>query len=310
MSNIQPEITEGPLSLNEEERDNQTQYESVESRHFNSLEFKSKSIIKYSPYHILDGEAYWYQFAPAAVKKYIPSLVSCKIQSGTKCFIEIERMKGPTLSHLYTNCCMCPNTLSEHFKTLETFHECEANEDFTIDIMQNYIPKIRSRCKESGDIFDSYCKGWETVRDKIIDFLEEYTASGIAKEVVIHGDPVFSNVIATLNDGLKLVDMRGKQGDVLTLRGDMMYDYAKTYQSICGYDFVLLDIPRCDTYVKTMRQLADDYLTERFGEEGLRYVRIITASLYFSLIPLHDDPVKLTKYFELCKEVLDLVPQV
>ena len=32
---------------------------------------------------------------------------------------------------------------------------------------------------------------------------------------------VFSNVIATPSDGLKLVDMRGKQGDVLTLRGDV-----------------------------------------------------------------------------------------
>ena len=32
---------------------------------------------------------------------------------------------------------------------------------------------------------------------------------------------VFSNVIATPADGLRLVDMRGKQGDVLTLRGDV-----------------------------------------------------------------------------------------
>ena len=118
----------------------------VEARHFNSLEFKAGSVTKYSPFHILDGEAYWYQHAPTAAQKHIPALVSCKIQvrahgcgvcligpfhfvrpglcvvSGgvraqpdTTCFIELERLKGPTLCHLYTNCCLTPNTLREHF---------------------------------------------------------------------------------------------------------------------------------------------------------------------------------------------------
>jgi len=43
-------------------------------------EFKSHSVSKYSPYHILDGEAYWYQHAPPAAQKHIPALISCKIQ--------------------------------------------------------------------------------------------------------------------------------------------------------------------------------------------------------------------------------------
>lgn len=192
---------------------------------------------------------------------------------------------------------------------LDSLHKCDADEDFAIDIMQNYIPKIRSRCTTSREIYESCCEGWEAVRDRIIEGLEEYDASGMAKEGVIHGDPVFSNVIATPSDGLKLVDMRGKQGDVLTLRGDVMYDYAKAYQSVCGYDFVLLDRPRCDAYVDAMRAFADRELTERIGEEGLRHLRIVAASLYFSLIPLHEDPAKMSQYFALCKEVLDLADQ-
>ena len=83
---------------------NPSKYEMVEARHFNSLvspfpivpialaagspqrcralvqEFKSHSVSKYSPYHILDGEAYWYQHAPPAAQKHIPALISCKIQ--------------------------------------------------------------------------------------------------------------------------------------------------------------------------------------------------------------------------------------
>lgn len=133
---------------------NPSKYEMVEARHFNSLEFKANSVAKYSPFHILDGEAYWYQHAPSAAQKHIPALISCKIQVGsvhfsvcskenntqhtqkthecpdlcsdnrvcsddvqpdTTCFIELERLKGPTLCHLYTNCCMTPNTLRDHF---------------------------------------------------------------------------------------------------------------------------------------------------------------------------------------------------
>ena len=52
----------------------------VEARHFNSLEFKPNSVAKYSPFHILDGEAYWYQHAPSAAQKHIPAMISCKIQ--------------------------------------------------------------------------------------------------------------------------------------------------------------------------------------------------------------------------------------
>ena len=86
--------------------DNPSEYEMVEARHFNSLvspfpivpialaaglhscralvqEFKSNSVSKYSPYHILDGEAYWYQHAPPAAQKHIPALISCKIQVRT-----------------------------------------------------------------------------------------------------------------------------------------------------------------------------------------------------------------------------------
>jgi hypothetical protein len=62
----------------------------------------------------------------------------------------------------------------------------------------------------------------------------------------------------------------------------VMYDYAKAYQSVCGYDFVLLDRPRCDAYVDAMRAFADRELTERIGEEGLRHLRIVAGATIVS----------------------------
>lgn len=52
------------------------------------------------------------------------------------------------------------------------------------------IPKICDRCRASHETYDAYCEGWESVRDRIVEGLEAYGASGLAKEGVIHGDPV------------------------------------------------------------------------------------------------------------------------
>ena len=57
---------------------------------------------------------------------------------------------------------------------------------------------------------------------------------------IIHGDPVFSNILLSLDNSVKLVDMRGSLDGELTLRGDLMYDLSKVYQSLLGYDFIIL----------------------------------------------------------------------
>lgn len=201
---------------------------------FNSLEFKTQSVMKYSPYHIIDGEAYWYKNAPEACHKFIPALVSSKIAEESTCFIELERLAGPTLSHLYTNCCMTPGTLRSMISTLHAIHEvsrttqnvmvacqsscdfalkisrlCNAlwlrllqspcSEQFPIDIMSNYIPKVQQRCKKSKEIYDMVCgEGWSAVRDEIIQGLQLYEESGIAKEGVIHGVCICRRIVLSL----------------------------------------------------------------------------------------------------------------
>lgn len=37
------------------------------------------------------------------------------------------------------------------------------------------------------------------------------------------------------------IDMRGALGDLVSTEGDMNYDLSKVYQSLCGYDFIILD---------------------------------------------------------------------
>ena len=57
---------------------------------------------------------------------------------------------------------------------------------------------------------------------------------------------MFSNVLLTDESTVKLIDMRGALGDVLTTQGDVTYDLSKVYQSLCGYDHIILDLPRTE----------------------------------------------------------------
>ena len=91
----------------------------------------------------------------------------------------------------------------------------------------------------------------------------------------------------TPNGDIKLIDMRGYHYDhILTMVGDPVYDLAKVYQSLLGYDIVLL-LNRLPTN-KEMGMLSD--LRQVFGINSpakLQDVQLVTMSHLFTLIPLH-----------------------
>jgi hypothetical protein len=51
--------------------------------------------------------------------------------------------------------------------------------------------------------------------------------------------------------------MRGSLGDRLTTQGDSHYDLSKVYQSLCGYDFMLLDKRIVEGTAHTLAQLRE-----------------------------------------------------
>ena len=78
--------------------------------------------------------------------------------------------------------------------------------------------------------------------------------------------------------GVKFLDMRGALGDVLTTGGDVLYDLSKIFQSLNGYDFMLLDLwdGMTPTQHKQLRALqstfwaavAENYGPRRADEEA------------------------------------------
>ena len=110
---------------------------------------------------------------------------------------------------------------------------------------------------------------------------------------------IMRDYIDTGKANLVFIDMRGNLGGVDTICGDMWYDYAKIYQSLIGYDAILLGKFVDRDYKSSLIRYFDSYVSEKFSPERLELIKQITSSLLFSLIPLHDDSPKLMEYFEL-----------
>ena len=95
--------------------------------------------------------------------------------------------------------------------------------------------------------------------------------------------------------------MRGKQGDEVTLYGDVYYDFAKIYQSLIGYDNILNGIEIDDAY----RSELITYFENMISKEVLDKIKLITASLLISMLPLHDDDeTKFNKYIKLIENLV------
>ena len=77
----------------------------------------------------------------------------------------------------------------------------------------------------------------------------------LGKQKMIHGDPVMTNIIINNYGKIKFIDMRGKINNKSTLQGDWLYDWAKLYQSIIGYDFILLNKEIDKDYINKMKDI-------------------------------------------------------
>lgn len=50
--------------------------------------------------------------------------------------------------------------------------------------------------------------------------------------------------------------------------------------------------PQCPSYISDMRAVYEEAIVLLLGPESVQHMRAVAASLYLSLIPLHDEPAK------------------
>ena len=78
---------------------------------------------------------------------------------------------------------------------------------------------------------------------------------------------------------------------------DLHYDYAKIHQSLMGYDFILNNIEINDNYLSRLRNCF-------FRKCNVKNINLLTASLYFSLLPLHEyDKDKFDRYINIIEDL-------
>lgn len=301
-------------------------------RHFNTIQRLGKLIIKSGPTENLNGEIFFYQHIPKTLEDLFPRLENVILNSSDddeiipRSSIVLERIEGITYSHLFTNFCLTPGRLVKMLMSLKRMHDTTGDGE-SVDIYANYAGKVRSRYEQYGEIYRTIEElSNQTVIDgcplvtndllmnEIASYFDNYAMNHRGKHSqIIHGDPVFTNVLLTSDNQVKFLDMRGSLGDRLTLQGDVNYDLSKVYQSLTGYDFILHDklnpIINSDrrmiyeNYVKELRQSFIDYISQEYPHVDMKDIHMITIQLYFTLIPLHNNIQHQVQFLNMAKKL-------
>lgn len=267
--------------------------EEVQPRHFNSVEI-GETFLKKSCDPKLQGEKYYYDWVEENTIEEIKSMFPKLISSSDE-HIELEYCDGINFSTLFVNELLTEDDLILLLSYLKKIHSFEENDNLHFEYY-NFGPKLMERVLKYN--YTDYGITRDDI-NKLVDNLNSLTSEGF-KRVMIHGDAVFSNVILLNNNKIKFVDVRGIENDKKTCFGNKFYDYAKIYQSLIGYDEILLDKKIKISYKTKLINLFE----LQFSSEDLQKIKWITSSLLLSLIPLHEDKLKYEKYIDLAKKLI------
>lgn len=267
--------------------------EDVNPRHFNQIEV-GQTVIKKSEDKKLIGERKYYQWvqenATDEVKQLFPKLISFTDNS-----IEIEYLDGINFSTMYVNEILSTEHIDKLINNVKVLHSYKEGTE-----VQTKFSPLSEKYMERMGMYD-YTKYGLTYDDVhyVFNKLKEIENGGF-DNVLIHGDCVFSNILMNNSGDLKFLDMRGVVGNNYTTYGMGLYDYAKIYQSIMGYDEILMDKRMKVSYKESIKT----YFEMLFSPETMNQIKIITTSLLFSLIPLHNEVEKFEKYIKLGKDII------
>jgi thiamine kinase-like enzyme len=174
------------------------------------------------------------------------------------------------------------------------------------------VSKLRELMNQTSAM-DSYERVFEAYFDLAADVKNELPDH----ECIGHGDPCFSNILYDKRIRLlRLIDPRGA-ADRDALWGDPHYDFAKLSHSVLGgYDYIVNGLYQLNLNADLRLQLTTSekswlayaaaftrHLEGRFID--VRRIRILEASLFLSLLPLHQDvPRNLAAFLLIAAHIL------
>jgi len=271
----------------------------IDPRSFNSIEEKSLPIIRKKS-DDLKGEIQWYLNIPSTIKDMFPLLVNYDTENYK--WYDMEKLNTITISQMYLSGELTIDILDHIIGSITRIHNSVEQPVICIDIYLNYCNKMKKRY----DNYDySQFTNSNVIYNKIMTKLGEYEKNNCGHITPIHGDTVLTNIMINQFSKIKFIDMRGKVGDVITIYGDMYYDWAKLYQSLIGYDEILQDHNVNIEYKRNLIKHFESFIMAKFGQEKINHIKYITASLLFTLIPLHNNS-KCSKYYDLISTIINI----
>ncbi len=253
----------------------------IDTRSFNTLQYNI--IHTYTKTgKDLSGEIYWYEHIPESIKDMFPLF----IRKDNNNYV-MEKINGIPFSKLFLSEEMTIEHLKHIMNSIDRIHNSE-NINLDINIYGNYYNKLQKRYQEYN--YSKFEKS-DKIYNMLSNKLKEYENLKLGSLKVIHGDCVLTNI------------MINNLGNILTIYGDEFYDWSKLYQSLIGYDEILENKYISKNYKDKLLKYFSDRIIEKYGITIWNYIQYITASLLFSLIPLHDND-KCKDYFNLIYKIL------
>lgn len=251
----------------------------IAPRDFHTIQITDDKVFKESK-HIkgLEGEIYFYRNIPKSCKHLFPILLEFDEISQQK--LVITKIDGLTFSHLYIEKALTVDVFKKLLSELHTLHSSDTCA--TVDIYSLYIPKLKARLQSLRNPANV-----EQLAQNCFEYFETYQKQKSGKVGVVHGDPVFTNLFLDRTGEIKFIDMRGRINQSCSIYGDIHYDYAKIYQSLIGYDEILMNTQLSISYRTLFINAFDQHITSILGSDALIHIKYVTISLLLSLLPLH-----------------------
>ncbi len=231
---------------------------------YNSLKLSNKNeVVKSGPKELLKGQAFFYQNLPKVgiVSSLFPRLLGVSETTDTV-ELRLEYLKGIPMTYLLEHKLFTTAHIDRLLEILDILHTTKItiNKPEIDNIKVNYRKKFLTRM-ENTEVYPFYDR--EFIRDTMLEKLDLYLNSETISSVdMIHGDFWLSNIILLFDGTIKLIDMRGEVENTLTLGGDPLYDYAKLYQSLIGYDSVLHNTIYTSEYKNCLISYYEGYISK------------------------------------------------
>ena len=297
-------------SYNNLERELGFYNDAIEPRYFNEIELNQIEIYKKTS-DDLKGQIMYYLNIPNELKCNFPFFLNYDYQDYK--WYNMEKINGVSVSKLYIAEELTTPQFLNILDTISKIHQFNKNTNVinntleNINIYKNYSDKLKKRYDEYN--YSKYSNNThQEYYNKIYNKLKIYETQEEGVLSIIHGDPVFTNIIINRFNQIKLIDMRGSIDEQLTIYGDELYDWAKIYQSLIGYDEILDYVEVNFEYRQEFINIFSKYINKLYDNNPkyLENIKLITLSLLFSLIPLHDNnPQNCIKFYNLLEKYIE-----